>query len=536
MLKKVFLYFVMAIAALDANTQSIETAGKLFYYEKYKSAATELEKLIVLKKGDANTYYLLTLCYLMMGDKATALTTAKNGLAAANNNLLLQAALGHVYLAEGKKEEARQQFQSVINAAGPTERNSLLIAIGRAHGSVSLKNSDPDYGIQLLKEAAQKEPGNADIYIILGDCYRRKLDGGNAVASYEKASSLNPADARGPYKAGLVYKTQDNCEVLKRNFIKSTTIDANFMPAWRELYDAYSNIESICYNIADAKYYLDRYTATTEPGFPTEMLKLNFCYASKDYNCALKYAGLISEKYPKESEVEIPKWKAAIYRRTNDSVNALKNLEEYISKENNNDIAPYFFNMLGELYSKFPGQEQKAIDAYKKYQAVETNTISLIRSYNSCASLATRAKDFKEAAIWYKKVIESKNGSAAYDYFQCGYAWFMAQEYQSSADVFKTYESKFPADWRAPYWIARNYSAIDSLMKSAAAVPYFEKFLPLGEKDPQAKNSLVVAYKYLFIYQFNIKRDKIAAKAILDKLKLAAPADKAIPEFEKYLQ
>jgi tetratricopeptide (TPR) repeat protein len=531
--KKVLLFLLAGLCFAGVQAQNMDMARKMYYYERYKTARAEFEKMVAGAPGNADAQYWLILSNLMLGDRARARTVAQAALTATNTNPLVLVGMGHVELSDGKKEDARSRFETAISMADKKTQGAVLNAVGRAHGTVNMKNSDPDYGIEKLKLAAQKEPKNGDIYINMGDCYRRKLDGGNAVLSYEQALTLEPGNARAPYKVGLVYKTQDNCNAMKTNFSRATAIDGNFMPAWRELYEQHASLQSECYNLTEARPYFDKYTATTDQGYPTDKLKMSFCYAQKDFTCAMNQANELASKYPEDGKTDVPLWKAYIYDQMKDSVNAVKNLEEFFVKETNpENIDMSLYNLAGNLYSKMPGQEMKAIEYYQKYQAVETNKTKLLRTYILCANQCTRMKDYMQAATWYKKIIDSKETPSAYDHFMYGYSLFLAEKFTEAAEAFKTYDTKYPTDWRGSYWAARSYAVMDSLMTEGSAVPYYEKFIPLGEPDAQAKASVISAYRYLIIYYSQIKRDKVAATAMFEKLKLADPTNAELPKLQ----
>ena len=56
-----------------------------------------------------------------------------------------------------------------------------------------------NYAMQKLNTATQiKRFNDPETYILMGDAYRKQLDGGNAVTNYQKALGLNPklAEAR----------------------------------------------------------------------------------------------------------------------------------------------------------------------------------------------------------------------------------------------------------------------------------------------------------------------------------------------------
>ena len=48
--------------------------------------------------------------------------------------------------------------------------------------------------------------------MLMGDAYRKLIDGGNAVTSYQKALAIDPKLAEAKYKIGKIYLTQNNKE------------------------------------------------------------------------------------------------------------------------------------------------------------------------------------------------------------------------------------------------------------------------------------------------------------------------------------
>ncbi len=64
-----------------------------------------------------------------------------------------------------------------------------------------------------IEHATQiKRFNDPETYILMGDAYRRQLDGGNAVTNYQKALTLNPKLAEAQMKIGIIYLTQNNRE------------------------------------------------------------------------------------------------------------------------------------------------------------------------------------------------------------------------------------------------------------------------------------------------------------------------------------
>jgi tetratricopeptide (TPR) repeat protein len=539
MKKKVFLSLVLVSGLLATNVfaQSIDNAKKMFYYERYKSAKAELEKLVAADAKNADASYWLVQTLLAEGKKADAKKVATAAVAANSASPLALVAVGHVELADNNKTDAKSRFETAISLADKKSLVSVLSAIGRANGSVGLRQSEPDYGIEKLKMALQKEPNNAEVYMLIGDNYRRKLDGGNAVDNYESALQKDPKMAKAAHRIGQIYKTQDNCNPMKIAFTNATTIDPNFMPAWRELYDSYANNESQCFNLAEAKTYFDKYYATTDQGIETDMLKMSFAYFSKDFTGALTEANAITTKYGDDANIDMYTWKAYIQNQMGDSLSAKNNMVTYFAKQKDTTlINPALYQTAGAIFAKVPGEEKNAELYYGKYIDALENVAKKASVINRVATMYYGKNDFINAAKWYKRLIDTKPTPSASDYFYAGYSAYNSQDFNASAAVFNTYATKYPADWRGNYWAGRSLAILDSTMAKGLAIPSYEKFFPIAEVDSvSSRNSRIDALKYVFIYYIGVKNDKTTAKIYLDKLKAVDPTNAQIPEFDKYM-
>ena len=116
------------------------------------------------------------------------------------NAPLILVGRGHVDLIDNKLNEARQRFETALTVSRGKKGDdpNVLNAIGRAN--VNAKPGDLVYAIDKLKLAADRDPKNADIFLNLGDAYRKAHDGGNSVINYDKAIAISPAFARAEYR------------------------------------------------------------------------------------------------------------------------------------------------------------------------------------------------------------------------------------------------------------------------------------------------------------------------------------------------
>jgi tetratricopeptide (TPR) repeat protein len=160
-------------------------------------------------------------------------------LAANGNNPLIMAGKGHVLLLDKKKDEARQMFESAVTISATKKGNdpNILNAVGRAN--VDAKEGNLDYAVQVLEQALQLNPKNADIALNLGNAYRKK-DPDKAVA--ERMKNIYWLRRSIQTLRTLMYvllncsETQGQWDLVLENLNKAVQVDPNFSLAYYELF------------------------------------------------------------------------------------------------------------------------------------------------------------------------------------------------------------------------------------------------------------------------------------------------------------
>lgn len=529
----ILLLPIIQLVTITTHAQDISQAKKMFYYERWQSAKEGFEKAA---GTNAEAAYWLVETLLMMDKITEAKIAIANATAAFSNNALVAVAKGHIELSEGKAADAKSNFEKAIALATSSNRAAVLNAVGRANANVRLKYSIPDYGIAKLKEALVLEPANGNIYINMGDCYRRKLDGGSAVEAYTNALAKDASiTAQAKYKIGKVYATQQNCEVFTRYFTEATAADKNFMPAWRELYENLADRESACVNFDKAKTYFDKYLAASDQGNEAELLRVGFAYASKDYNTAIAKAQQLIKTMGTNAPVRLYKLIGYSYYEQKNYSNAVKWLEDYFTKETNADnIVTHNYQELAMAYDA-AGNLGKAKETWVKAGDFEIDQTKKWFYYTQAADIAAKMKDPSATAAIYQLIVDKKKDPSKTDYFKCGTAYYQAGNYSKSISVFTVYEQKYPDDWRGPFWMGRNHALLDSLMQTGAAVPYYEKALPMLMKEANTGQMQTELCLYLFAYSINVKKDKAVGLSYLDKVLAIDPTNQTALKYKAML-
>ncbi|HEY8387284.1 MAG TPA: hypothetical protein VIK74_01705, partial [Parasegetibacter sp.] len=121
--------------------------------------------------------------------------------------------------------------------------------------------------------------------------------------------------------------------------------------------------------------------------------------------------------------------------------------------------------------------------------------------------------------------------------FYAGFAYIKAQEYPIADSMFAIYAEKFPNDIYGHYWRARANSYIDSTSELGLAVPHFQRFIELAEKDTaENRRTLIQAYGYLAAYSANVLKDSEAAVAYFDKILVLDPGNADAQRYKEILQ
>ncbi len=531
------LLLMAIVFANFSKAQTLDEGRKILYYEKFISAKQTFEKLLASNPNNVDAAYWLGQTMIadndnkdVAGAKALYLKT----LAANSNSALLTAGVGHMELLEGKTQDARNRFETAISLS-QGKNAAVLNAVGFANADFDSKLGDANYAVDKLKQATvikgMKDP---DVWCNLGDAYRKLPDGAAALTAYETALMLDPKYARAKYRIGRIYQTQgaSQQDIFLKYYNEAITLDANYSPVYFTLQQYYYAI-----NVNKSADYLEKYL--TAKGSD----EVNACYL----RTALKAAqGLYQETIDKAKaciaagSTDARLWgiTAYQYNKIGDSANAKLYFDDYFKKQNPAKLGPTDYSTYAEVLLKFPGNEALAgtfIDKAVEVAPTEEEKVALLKLL---ASTYEKRKQFNDAALWYKKIIDLRKMPSKTDLFNTGYSFYRSGNPQSTVDIFNIYTQKYPDDILGYYWVGKASSVIDSTMTLSLANPSYEKVIQLGEAltdKTKSKTQVMTAYKYMIAYMANIKKDKVAALAFCDKALLLDPADADVISYKEVI-
>jgi len=234
-MKKTLFTLCTVFMLANLNAQSIQEGINHLYADRFKNAAQTFQKLLAVNPNNADATYWLGQTYLDMDDNEGARQLYDKALAANGNNPLIMVGKGHVLLLDKKKDEARQMFESAITISATKKGNdpNILNAIGRAN--VDAKEGNLDYAVQVLEQALERDPKNADVALNLGNAYRKKdpgQGGGRAYEKYKLATQINPGFAYPYVRIAKLFETQKQWDLVLENLNKAIQVDPNFSLAY----------------------------------------------------------------------------------------------------------------------------------------------------------------------------------------------------------------------------------------------------------------------------------------------------------------
>lgn len=514
-MKQTIRFTVAAVLMCNvALAQSVDEGKKFFYYEKYNSAKDALTKALAAKPADVEAAYWLGQTLIEQDDVAGAKNVYQTALQSKGSDPLLLVAMGHIELLENKANDARQRFETAISLTKAKDIN-ILNAVGRANADAPA--GDAKYAIEKLTAATQikkfKEPS---VYINIGDANRKLADGGGAVTAYNDALTLDPKLAEAKYKVGKVYVTQGNDQsaIFLKNFEEAVQLDPTYGPAYYELYKYWYSRD-----VNKARDFFAKYKANTDFTPSVEAEEISLIYASGDFKGAVAKADEKIAAEGEKADAKLYRVKGYAYDKLGDSVNALKNLEIFLSKAKPEDVLPDNYLKVAEVSAKFPDKAEQAESYFNKVLELDTLTANRVQYANAASSMYKKAKNVVKSAEWLTKILSIKPNYTRTDLFYAGWENVSAEKYTLADSIFTIYKTSYPEEIQGYYGSFRSKWLIDTTMEQGLPLEDAKKVIEIAEVDKvKNKQTLLLAYGYMAGYSANVLKEYDPAILYLEKI------------------
>ena len=518
MKKLTFLVVAVLLTGKMLMAQDAEAGKRFLYYNRLTSAKQTLEKAVAANPKDANATYWLGQTLLSTDnaagkkDVAGAKALYQKALNEGVNDPLIWVGMGHVELLEGKKNEARQRFESAITASIKKKKEdpTILNAIGRANADGGTEIGDPAYAIVKLKRAAELDPKNPDIYVNLGINYLKaggEKSGGDAYEAFGNALRIDPKYALANFRLGKIFQSQNNKEKFEQYFTAAIESDPAFAPAYRELYDYYQNRD-----INKAREYLDKYIANSDKDCNTEFYYADYLFRSGKYQESLtKVKDLENgacKGYP-----QLKVLYAYNYDRLGDSLQAKSNIESYLNTTDPALIKPDQYMFAASVLKNIQGSEQSAVKYLEKALEFDTARATRFMYMDTIASLYKKLGMMPERLEWLRKSFATNPNPSNLDMYNIGDAALNAGILDLADSSFNNYKKAYPDQIYGYLGLSKTAVARDRDTTAGSAVPAVLDYINMLKKtDAQRyKNQIIQNYGYLVYVHANVQKDYPAA-------------------------
>jgi tetratricopeptide (TPR) repeat protein len=528
MIKSVLSLLVTVTVMGNVFAQKVEDGRKFFYYERYRSAKETFEKILA---GDANNEeatYWLGQTLLKQKDTAGAKALYQKALAANANAPLILAGMGQINLMDGKKDEARQQFETAINLS-KSKDVEVFNAVGRAN--VEAKMGDAMYAIEKLDQATQiKKFNNAETYIIKGNAYRKLIDGGNAITSYRKALELQPNLSVAKNNEGRIYETQKNWEYALPAYEESVKLDPAYAPGYFNLFYYY-----YFRDVNKAGTYLNSYVTNSDQGPDMEYIKTDYTYAKGDFAGANARAKELITQYGESVNPRMYRMVAYTADTLGDPQAAKAAMDVFLSKAEPGpdveDIKSTDYEEMAKIANKIPELKDSVFIYFDKAIDMDTVLANKLDLIAKAAKFAKESGNRSLEAEMLGKAYSLQNDPSAADLYNWAFAHYQAGNYKKSDSLFcGVYQSKYPDQIFGYLWCARSKAAQDTAMTEGSALaPYktlAQKAIELDTTaDKKYKQFAIQSNFYLVQYYNNVAKDIDSSLYYLNEVVKIDPAN-----------
>ncbi len=513
-MKKLSLFILsLVVAGQVLMAQTVDEARQQLYYGRTTSAKTTVDKLLAANQKNAEAIYWLGQIHLYNDDVAAAKTVYQNALNGGVNDPIIWVGMGHVELREGKKDAARQRFESAItNSMQKVKRESvenvsILNAIGRANADGASTIGDPLYAIEKLKRAVQIDPNNADAFVNLGINYIKVGDrGGDAYEAFTNAIRVQPTNALARYRLGKIFQSQNNTEKFLEYYNQAIASDVAYAPAYLELYNYYANRD-----VNKAKEYLEKYIANADKNCETEFFYADYLFRAGKYQESLtkaqSLANGICKDYPRMKVLY-----AYNYDRLGDSTQARTNMEQYLASAAPEKVQPADYEFAGKLLLKFPGQEAAATSFLEKAMAADTTTPGKIAYIVTISDAMGKAGKYAEQVKWMRRLQAVKPQLSNRDMYVFADAAIRGGDYKTADTISRAYIQKYPDQEYGYSLLVRNAKASDTV--SNTAFDEVEQYITFLTTQDATKNLEKVKREYYYMATVSSDRMKDYTKAL----------------------
>jgi tetratricopeptide (TPR) repeat protein len=525
-MKKVYIVIVLLLfASVKLWSQSLEEGVRMYHYERYATAAKQLEIWADQHPDDINGWYWLVRACQANQQPDTAAGVLERIPGTLHDQPLYKVINGRILLQKGDTAAARADF---LASLGKRRKKDPVILQAVAEANIDLAKGDHAFALQLLEEAVSRSDRNPEIFTAIGDIYRKQYNGSEAYRNYQRAADLDKSDPVPFYKIGKIYQSQNNPEIFMDYYQKAIAADPSFGQVYYQLYYYY-----YFRDVAKAMENLRQYIAHTDPDTANDLLLADMYYISHQYKDCIAAVGKIIQRDGSVSTPRLYKLLAYSEDALQHPKEAVQNLRKYFEAASDSLYAPEDFELMARSAEQLKQPDEAAI-WYEKAFLLSKDTTKKTAIAKRLINYHKTHKQYERQAYWFEQLGVLGAQMSNVDIFSWGIAEYNAADYHKADSVFGVYADKYPDQTFGYYWRARSNAAIDTAMETGIAVPYYEALIKVAEKDTVNANNrkwLIQAYGYIAAYRVNKEKQYNDALSYYDKILQLDPQN---ADAEKY--
>lgn len=464
------------------------------------------------------TYQILLAGALMFGSVSTSMAQTDTKAIVEQTTQLIKA----------KGADFEKQVKDLYKA---NKKNpEALLAIGRTF----YNNKDYAKANRFADYALQKNSKCADAFLLKGDICVSNDDAGGASQNYQQAIYFAPKNPEGYYKYAMILRgrnPEDAVATLEdlRKQVPDYPVDAL---AARIYYHTKNP------NLNRAAEYYGKVADVTK--MDDEDIKdyatIEWMLGNKDKSIEVAKAGLTKDaKWSTLNRLVF--WNSTDKNYTDQ---ALDYADRLFNKSDSAKITADDYAYYGTALKQAKRLDE-AVDAYNKsLAALDADANAIVSKpilFKSLSDVYNEKGDFDKALEFVEKSIDAKENPSFSDYNglgsqyleiatkrqQAGDAAGAKAAYKKADDTYAKIGEKYPDQANYINYVRGSInSAVDPDSKLGLAKPFYEALVAsLEQKADRTDNQtamLKTALQYMIVYEFNVKKNKAAAKEWAGKM------------------
>jgi len=524
---KTLLVALMLPGAVFAQT--IADAKQAIESEFYFKAKRMLQNINTLSPSVESNFYMGEV-FLTTGNTDSAKIFYKKASEFSDSkNALIYVAAGKLQLMNKNAAVAKENFDAAIKTS-KSKNAEIIHLIGDAY----YVNGDKAEAVKYYEQAYATDPTLVINLLAYGDAYLKMDKPSEAMTKYEQAKSADPNIAVTHLRiARINSKTGKHPEAIAA-YEEAVRLDPNLAVAWKELGEEYY----LAGMLNKVKPCFDKYVELNAEDKEARIVPAVTCYQIGDYNCAVEEATKIVTDDPANfvgwriiyfANFEMgdtirktdPAGAAAYFTKGYDAVQKFWSISE-------KKVLPLDYQYSARLAAELK-DTSKAIFYYNL--ALSNDTTRTYEIASEFAKYLYNTKRYTEAIPAYNTVVTDFEAGAL-DWYFLARAYYQIADYANADTTFAKFIELQPNSPDGYLQRAKTKVRMDGVDERGTAMPFYLKFIELGEKDLERnKKNLVDAYLYCFSY-YDLMKQTTDACGYFNKAKSIDPENSLIKQFE----